>query len=125
MKNNKVSRRDKKEIKVTYISSPVKVKASASNFRALVQELTGRYSNVAETMPMEEEEDQEHLHDHSERVLNSKSGTQQWNVAQGYLPHDEETNLLKPEYSEFLSRSLMEPFYQQHLQYDLMSFDMS
>ena len=38
----------KKDVKVTYISSPMKVKTSASNFRALVQELTGQASNVAE-----------------------------------------------------------------------------
>nr|KYP64325.1 hypothetical protein KK1_018918 [Cajanus cajan] len=75
-------------------------------------------------MPMEEEEDQEHLHGcHSERVHNNKGGTHQ-QFAKGYLPL-EDANLLKPEYSDFLSRSLMEPFNQQHLQYDLMSFDMS
>ncbi|KAG4977440.1 hypothetical protein JHK86_036914 [Glycine max] len=123
MKNKRASnKRDKKEIKVTYISSPVKVKTSASNFRALVQELTGQYSNVAETsMPMEEEEN-----GHSERVhkthLLHESETQLWRV-----DVDEGTNLMKPlEYSEYLSRSLMEPFNQQHhLQYDLLSFDMS
>ncbi|XP_057468561.1 sigma factor binding protein 1, chloroplastic-like [Actinidia eriantha] len=32
----------KKPIKVVYISNPMKVKTSASEFRALVQELTGR-----------------------------------------------------------------------------------
>ncbi|KAG4947317.1 hypothetical protein AAZX31_15G218900 [Glycine max] len=122
MKNKRASnKRDKKEIKVTYISSPVKVKTSASNFRALVQELTGQYSNVAETsIPMEED------NGHSERVHRThhhhESETQQWRVNV-----DEGTNLMKPhEYSEFLSRSLMEPFNQQQLlQYDLMSFDMS
>ncbi|CAJ1958963.1 unnamed protein product [Sphenostylis stenocarpa] len=38
----------KKDVKVTYISSPMMVKTSASNFRALVQELTGQASNVAD-----------------------------------------------------------------------------
>ncbi|XP_057718772.1 uncharacterized protein LOC130933236 [Arachis stenosperma] len=33
---------NKKEIKVVYISNPMKVKTSASEFRALVQELTGQ-----------------------------------------------------------------------------------
>ncbi|MED6171217.1 hypothetical protein PIB30_038752 [Stylosanthes scabra] len=33
---------NKKEIKVVYISNPMKVKTSASQFRALVQELTGQ-----------------------------------------------------------------------------------
>lgn len=38
----------KKDIKVVYISSPMKVKACASEFRALVQELTGKDSDVAD-----------------------------------------------------------------------------
>ena len=38
----------KKPMKVVYISSPVKFTTSASKFRALVQELTGQYSNVAD-----------------------------------------------------------------------------
>ncbi|BAT89294.1 hypothetical protein LR48_Vigan08g001900 [Vigna angularis] len=117
MKNKRASRRDKKEIKVTYISSPVKVKTSASNFRALVQELTGQYSNLAETsMPMEDE------NEHLERLVHRKtrqSEPQQWRV-------DDGTNfMIRPEYNEFLSRSFMEPFNQQQLQYDLMTFDMS
>ncbi|XP_021299970.1 uncharacterized protein LOC110428462 [Herrania umbratica] len=37
----------KKDIKVVYISSPMKVKTCASQFRALVQELTGKDSDVA------------------------------------------------------------------------------
>ncbi|RDX79896.1 Sigma factor binding protein 2, chloroplastic, partial [Mucuna pruriens] len=108
MKNKRASKRDKKQIKVTYISSPVKVKASVSNFRALVQELTGQYSNVAETMPMEEENN-----DHLERVhkTHHERETQQWRV------DVDGANFLKPEY--------VEPFNQQHFQYDLMSFDMS
>ncbi|MED6193191.1 hypothetical protein PIB30_016689 [Stylosanthes scabra] len=44
--NNKQKKRNsnnnKKEIKVVYISNPMKVKTSASQFRALVQELTGQ-----------------------------------------------------------------------------------
>jgi hypothetical protein len=35
-------------IKVVYISSPMKLTTSAEEFRAVVQELTGRYSNVAD-----------------------------------------------------------------------------
>lgn len=34
-------------VKVVYISSPMKVKTCASNFRALVQELTGRDSDLS------------------------------------------------------------------------------
>ncbi|KAF6163307.1 hypothetical protein GIB67_025171 [Kingdonia uniflora] len=37
----------KKPIKVVYISNPMKVKTSASEFRAKVQELTGQDSDVA------------------------------------------------------------------------------
>ncbi|KAL6649829.1 hypothetical protein ACP70R_014053 [Stipagrostis hirtigluma subsp. patula] len=38
----------KQGIKVVYISSPMKLIASAEEFRAVVQELTGRDSNVAD-----------------------------------------------------------------------------
>uniref|UniRef100_A0A2P2ISP3 VQ domain-containing protein n=1 Tax=Rhizophora mucronata TaxID=61149 RepID=A0A2P2ISP3_RHIMU len=38
----------KKGIKVVYISSPMMVKTSASQFRALVQQLTGKDSDTAE-----------------------------------------------------------------------------
>ncbi|KAJ7982359.1 sigma factor binding protein 1, chloroplastic-like [Quillaja saponaria] len=43
----------KKGIKVVYISSPMKVKTSASKFRALVQELTGQDSDTARFMDLE------------------------------------------------------------------------
>ncbi|KAK1348935.1 Sigma factor binding protein 1 [Heracleum sosnowskyi] len=43
----KMSNNDKKSVKVVYISTPVKVNISASNFRALVQELTGRDSDMS------------------------------------------------------------------------------
>lgn len=111
----------KKEIlKVTYISSPVKVKTSASNFRALVQELTGQDSNVAEITPMPS-------------LLGTTNYSapqqQQWRVQDhvpqyGYL-HDEAT-LLTHDYShEFLSRSTLLPLNNQHqLPYDLLSFPM-
>uniref|UniRef100_A0ACD5VSY6 Uncharacterized protein n=1 Tax=Avena sativa TaxID=4498 RepID=A0ACD5VSY6_AVESA len=35
----------KKPIKVVYISNPMRVKASAADFRSLVQELTGRHAD--------------------------------------------------------------------------------
>ncbi|XP_068661750.1 sigma factor binding protein 2, chloroplastic-like [Aristolochia californica] len=47
-KTNKSPRSKKNQIKVVYISNPMKVKASASEFRALVQELTGQDSDPAE-----------------------------------------------------------------------------
>ncbi|EXB62680.1 hypothetical protein L484_023976 [Morus notabilis] len=48
-KQFKRSRRNK-GVKVVYISSPMKVKTSASEFRALVQELTGRNSDAERFM---------------------------------------------------------------------------
>lgn len=52
MKNNQKQqgKRSRKGIKVVYISSPMKVKTSASEFRALVQELTGRDSDAVGLM---------------------------------------------------------------------------
>ncbi|KAL6981087.1 hypothetical protein U1Q18_022718 [Sarracenia purpurea var. burkii] len=45
--HNTRKRKGRKErVKVVYISSPVKVTTSASSFRALVQELTGRDSDL-------------------------------------------------------------------------------
>ncbi|KAJ4969914.1 hypothetical protein NE237_003013 [Protea cynaroides] len=40
------SKKKSKPIRVVYISNPMKVKTSASEFRALVQELTGRDSDL-------------------------------------------------------------------------------
>lgn len=42
----KLAKMTKKPIKVVYISNPVKFTTSASEFRALVQELTGRDSDL-------------------------------------------------------------------------------
>ncbi|CAI8607453.1 unnamed protein product [Vicia faba] len=116
MKNKRISKRDKKEIKVTYISSPVKVKTNPSNFRALVQELTGQDSNVAEisTMPLDDE-----------RVVHMdvSSSHLQWREDNNYVIHQDHT-FLKTDYSEFLSRqSFGEPL-SEHVRYDLLSFDM-
>ncbi|KAL4290234.1 hypothetical protein GQ457_14G019490 [Hibiscus cannabinus] len=47
-KNTKKKSDSKKDLKVVYISSPMKVKTCASQFRALVQELTGKDSNIAD-----------------------------------------------------------------------------
>jgi hypothetical protein len=43
-KISKSKKNKNKPIKVVYISNPMKVKTSASEFRALVQELTGQYA---------------------------------------------------------------------------------
>ncbi|KAK4339454.1 hypothetical protein RND71_040916 [Anisodus tanguticus] len=55
-KNNKKQRKrddhnsKKSNVKVVYISTPMKVQTSASRFRSLVQELTGRDSDIARIM---------------------------------------------------------------------------
>ncbi|KAB1225001.1 Sigma factor binding protein 1, chloroplastic [Morella rubra] len=46
----KQAKRGRKPIKVVYISTPMKVKTSASKFRDLVQELTGQDSDTARIM---------------------------------------------------------------------------
>ncbi|OMO94065.1 VQ motif-containing protein [Corchorus capsularis] len=46
-KKNSRRSNSKKDFKVVYISSPMKFKTCASEFRALVQELTGKDSDVA------------------------------------------------------------------------------
>ncbi|XWS59007.1 hypothetical protein CRYUN_Cryun08bG0083300 [Craigia yunnanensis] len=43
---SKKKNNNNKPIKVVYISNPMKVKTSASKFRALVQELTGQYAQL-------------------------------------------------------------------------------
>lgn len=47
----------KRGVKVVYISSPMKVKTSASEFRMIVQELTGRDSDVVRIMESASETD--------------------------------------------------------------------
>ncbi|KAI3830269.1 hypothetical protein L1987_04406 [Smallanthus sonchifolius] len=46
-KHEKKSQKSSKKtpVKVVYISNPMKIKASPSEFRAVVQQLTGRYAN--------------------------------------------------------------------------------
>lgn len=51
-KKQQAKRSCKRPLKVVYISTPMKVQTSASNFRDLVQELTGRDSNTARLMEL-------------------------------------------------------------------------
>ncbi|KAG2671904.1 hypothetical protein I3843_13G013600 [Carya illinoinensis] len=51
-KQQTASKRSKKPLKVVYISTPMKVKTSASEFRDLVQKLTGRDSDTARFMEL-------------------------------------------------------------------------
>jgi hypothetical protein len=121
MKGKRQSKKNKKEVKVTYISSPMKVKTSASNFRALVQELTGQDSNVAD-MFVEVNDDGFHVDD----VQNhQKSSSQQWssdnNSSEGFnMPENSTWMKLGDDYN---FRSSIESLNGQ-LQYDFLSFDM-
>lgn len=117
MKGKKQSKKNKKEVKVTYISSPMKVKTSASNFRALVQELTGQDSNVADMFV--EVNDFIHVDDVQNQQKNS---IQQWssdnNSSEGFMPDYSTWMKLEDDYN---LRSSMEPLNGQ-LQYDFLSF---
>ncbi|KAJ3669184.1 hypothetical protein LUZ60_011134 [Juncus effusus] len=55
-KTNK--KKKKKAVKVVYIANPLKVKASATEFRALVQELTGRDSDPSKYIAVEDTKNQ-------------------------------------------------------------------
>lgn len=58
-KRQKPNKAKKKPIKIKYISSPMMVQAkNASEFRAIVQELTGQNSNIVD------HEDDQYDHDH-------------------------------------------------------------
>ncbi|KAL6997657.1 hypothetical protein U1Q18_007784 [Sarracenia purpurea var. burkii] len=48
-KATKQAKTKKKPVKVVYISNPMKVKTTASEFRALVQELTGREASMPDS----------------------------------------------------------------------------
>lgn len=119
MKGKKQNKKNKKEVKVTYISSPMKVKTSASNFRALVQELTGQDSNVADMFV--EVNDFVHVDDVQNQQTNS---IQQWssdnNSSEGFMPDYSTWMKLEDDYN---LRSSVEPLNGQ-LQYDFLSFDM-
>lgn len=112
-RKGKSKRGEKKDVKVTYISSPMKVKTSASNFRALVQELTGQFSNVAE---MFVEADYSYDYDHGLlHDANLKStNIQQW--SETYSHHDSNSCFNH-------STSFMEPLNGQ-LQCEFFNFDM-
>ncbi|KAL0414915.1 UNVERIFIED_CONTAM: hypothetical protein Sradi_1693200 [Sesamum radiatum] len=49
-RDGKGKRKNNNSLKVVYISSPMKVKTSASRFRSLVQQLTGKNSDISQYM---------------------------------------------------------------------------
>ncbi|GMH05077.1 hypothetical protein Nepgr_006917 [Nepenthes gracilis] len=79
-----VSKR-KNDIKVVYISTPMKVKTSASRFREIVQELTGQDSDVVRIMENGADHDtwmianwkydHDHDHDHATGLINRDRGS--------------------------------------------------
>ena len=61
-------------MKVVYISTPMKVKTSASKFRAIVQELTGRESDVVGIMESYGDRDTWILSDHHHQQQQQRDG---------------------------------------------------
>ncbi|XP_050879080.1 uncharacterized protein LOC127082899 [Lathyrus oleraceus] len=121
MKGKRQSKKNTKEVKVTYISSPMKVKTSASNFRALVQELTGQDSNVADMFV----EFNDCVHVDDVQIMKKSSTHQQWssddNSSEAYLHESSTWMKLEDDYN---FRSSLEPFNGQ-FQFDFLSFDMA
>lgn len=79
--------KSKKDFKVVYISTPMKVETCASEFRALVQELTGKDSDVADRFMDKDNvrddspttsrdvDDDRRVHDHGLPLANSNHGS--------------------------------------------------
>lgn len=124
-------KKEKKNVKVTYISSPMKVKTSASNFRALVQELTGQDSNVADKFLHHESAD-DHDDENDAAMAGASISNNGDDERDDYQHEVEESggpsssswlDLLPEDYSSGFqySRSLFEPFnQQQYIKFDLV-----
>ncbi|KAK4285336.1 hypothetical protein QN277_002045 [Acacia crassicarpa] len=127
-------KKKEKDIKVTYISSPMKVKTSASNFRALVQELTGQDSNVADKFLQQESAVHDHDDDEIENIDLAAMAGSSSNISDDQR-HDEVEEIERSSPSSWLdlltedscsgfqySRSLFEPFnqQQQYMKFDLV-----
>ncbi|KAM1263345.1 hypothetical protein ACFX15_027846 [Malus domestica] len=81
VKSPKQSKRSRSKgvVKVVYISSPMKVQTSASEFRALVQELTGRDSDAERFM------ETNNGGQHQQQNVHEDSHDQQLNVVDDYV----------------------------------------
>lgn len=84
----------KKPIKVVYISTPMKVKTSASKFRDLVQELTGRDSDTTRYVEVNGSDEEACLH-----FPDQQFRTMVDDVASGFPLSNSYCKLLQP-YSE-------------------------
>lgn len=92
-------------LKVVYISSPMKVKTSASRFRTLVQELTGRDSDISRFMDTSsnviEAKDFEILPDNY-RLSNSSANKEQNQHQLSSFPVEEDPHRDSPTSSDSL-----------------------
>ncbi|XP_059646106.1 sigma factor binding protein 1, chloroplastic-like [Cornus florida] len=72
-KATKQAKAKKKPVKVVYISNPMKIKTSASEFRALVQELTGQDADMPDPTKYSEidgvDHDRQTVPDHHDATL--------------------------------------------------------
>ncbi|KAG2668905.1 hypothetical protein I3843_14G010900 [Carya illinoinensis] len=117
MNSKKQAKRSKKPLKVVYISTPMKVQTSASNFRDLVQELTGRDSDTARFMELSGD----HAGDHDQEPRNNYLPDQQQQLIRT-TPDDDEAAYKFPlsmSYTELLqpySEASFNSFSHEHLQ---------
>ncbi|KAL9677305.1 hypothetical protein QQ045_005533 [Rhodiola kirilowii] len=74
-KNRKSSKNKSAELKVVYISSPMKVKTCASNFRSTVQQLTGRDSDVVDRL-MDEYANNNNNNNLSNEIVHTMGGSE-------------------------------------------------
>lgn len=116
---------NKKPVKVVYVATPVKVNISASNFRALVQQLTGRESDLSDfnnfdTDSLEkswELQDGSHSHGHATISNNSNYSDNGSNddvtrpvissYSNNYSHHGNNENFTRPVIHEFQSVAAM------------------
>lgn len=76
-KGHKGKRKGNNSLKVVYISSPMKVRTSASRFRSLVQQLTGKNSDIARYIDDNTNgRPSDHFHDYDEFLAKEVSGHQ-------------------------------------------------
>lgn len=106
-KNNKLKNKKDLPLKVVYISSPMKVKTSASGFRALVQRLTGKGA-VWPLDPSDLESLAAHGLGDSQTGLNNHNGTIINNIADNVsiISDDHDTGVMNDSGVEFPAADL-------------------
>lgn len=121
-KTTKSKRNIKNSLKVVYISSPMKVKTSARRFRSLVQELTGRHSDVSRIMESNGCDDFQEFDDHSNGSLLPKTVIDDSNRRES--PTSSDSTLLESADNDNVFRSQMEQQFAEIFSSDLF-FDSS